>query len=71
MNPEDAKRKIEVLEESLRNARAEAAKYKQDTYALLSELVPYEPLTEAEVQRMLSDPNGTPILDIVTELELA
>lgn len=65
----DDARRINELEESLRRAREEAARYKQATFSLLSQLIPDVPLTDEELDRMLSDTTGTPILDIVAELE--
>ena len=69
MSREEAERRIAELEEQLRRAREEAARYKESTYALLRQIIPDEPLTEEELNRMLTDTSGTPILDIIAELE--
>lgn len=69
MNQDDAARRIEDLEEQLRRAREEAARYKQAAFTFLEELVPYTPVTEEELHRLLTDTSGTPIRDIIAELE--
>ncbi len=69
MSREEAERRIAELEEQLRRAREEATRYKESTYALLRQIIPDEPLTEEELNRMLTDTSGTPILDIIAELE--
>lgn len=69
MSREEAERRIAELEEQLRRAREEAARYKEATFALLDQLIPYEPMTEEELQRLLTDTSGTPIRDIIAELE--
>lgn len=71
MSREDADRRIAELEEQLRRAREEATQYREAAYAFLRELIPDEPLTDEELHRMLTDTSGTPILDIVAELERA
>ncbi len=71
MSREEAERRIAELEEQLRRAREEAARYKEAAYAFLRELIPDEPPTEEELQRMLTDTSGTPILDIIAEYERA
>jgi hypothetical protein len=68
MSADDARR-ISELEASLRAAREEAARYKEATFSLLSQLIPDVPLTDEELDRMLTDTSGTPILDIIAELE--
>lgn len=70
MNADEADR-IAKLEEELRKAREEAARYKEAAYSFLRELIPDEPLTEEELHRMLTDTTGTPILDILAEYESA
>lgn len=69
MSADDASRRISELEEQLRRAREEAMRYKQATFSLLSHLIPEVPLTDEELKRMSTDTSGTPILDIVAELE--
>jgi hypothetical protein len=69
MSREEAERRIAELEEALRREQAEKVKYKEAAYAFLSELVPEVPLTEEELHRMLTDTTGTPIRDIIAELE--
>jgi hypothetical protein len=69
MSREEAERRIAELEEQLRRAREEAARYKEAAFAFLDQLVPYEPMTEEELQRLLTDTSGTPIRDIIAELE--
>jgi hypothetical protein len=71
MSREEAERRIAELEEQLRRAREEAAWYKEAAYAFLREIIPDEPLTEEELNRMLTDTSGTPIRDIIAELERA
>ena len=71
MSSDDATRRIAELEEELRRAQEEAARYKEATFALLGQLIPEVPLTDEELQAMLTDMSGTPILDIVAELERA
>ncbi len=70
MSADDASR-IATLEEELRKAREEAARYKEAAYAFLRQIVPDEPPSDEEIDRMLADTNGTPILDIVAEYERA
>ena len=69
MNTDDVNRRISELEEQLRRAREEAARYKEATFDLLSQVIPDVPLTDEELHRMLTDTSGTPILDILAELE--
>lgn len=69
MSHEDAERRIAELEEQLRRAREEARWHKEAVFAFLDQLVPYEPLTEEELQRLITDTSGTPIRDIIAELE--
>lgn len=71
MSNDDTARRIEELESQLRQARAETARYKEATFALLNRIVPDEPLTDEELRRMMTDTTGTPILDIVAEYEQA
>jgi hypothetical protein len=69
MSREEAERRIAELEEQLRRAREDAARYKEAVSALLDQVFPYEPMTEEELQRLLTDTSGTPIRDIIAELE--
>lgn len=71
MSAEDASRRISELEEQLRRAREEAARYKEATFELLNQVIPDVPLTDEELHRMLTDTAGTPILDIIAELDRA
>jgi hypothetical protein len=71
MSREEAERRIAELEEQLRRAREEASWYKEAAYAFLRQIIPDEPLTEEELNRMLTDTSGTPIRDIIAELERA
>jgi hypothetical protein len=71
MSQEDAERRIAELEEQLRRAREEAMWYKEAAYAFLKQVVPDDPLTEEELNRMLTDTSGTPIREIIAELERA
>jgi hypothetical protein len=69
MSREEAERRIAELEEQLRREQAEKTKYKEAAYAFLAKLVPYTPMTEKELQQLLTDTSGTPIRDIIAELE--
>ena len=69
MSHEDAERRIAELEEQLRRAREEARWHKETAYAFLRQIIPDKPLTEEELNRMLTDTSGTPIRDIIAELE--
>lgn len=71
MNLDEAKKRIDELEAALQTARAEAAKYKDDTNALMNELYPSVPLTEEEAERLMADTSGRPIMDIIEEFERA
>jgi hypothetical protein len=69
MSADESARRIAELEEQLRRARAEVARYKEAAFALLGELIPDVPLTDEELNAMITDTSGTPILDIVAEFE--
>lgn len=69
MSAEDAERRIHELEEEVRRLRFIADSHKAAAYEWLRHEHPYVSPTEEEIQRMLSDTNGTPILDIIAEFE--
>lgn len=71
MTPEEATRRIAELEEELRRERREKEMYKATVYTFWEHVIPEEPLTEEELHRMLTDTNGTPIRQIIAELERA
>ena len=69
MSADDAERRIRELEEELRRAKELAAWHKEAAYEWMRQKFSYEPLTDEEVQRMMTDRSGTPILDIIAEYE--
>jgi Lhr-like helicase len=69
MSADDAERRIRELEEELRRAKQLAEWHKEAAYELVRREFPYEPLTDEEIQRLLTDRSGTPVLDIIAEYE--
>lgn len=74
MSAEDAERRIQELEEEVRRKELEAAGYK-DYIRYLVKLqpigneIPDDPPTEAEMEALMRNTGGRPILDIIAELE--
>ncbi len=71
MTLEEAARRIAELEDALRRERREKEMYKATLFSFWDQAIPDEPLTEEELQRMLTETNGTPIRQIIAELERA
>ncbi len=69
MTHEEAARRIAELEDALRREREAKELYRQSTLVLMHQLIPYEPVTDAELDMMVNDTSGTPILDIIVEFE--
>ena len=69
MNAEESARKIHELEEALRLEKAKSEEYKKTAYALLEQVVPYVPPTREEIQKLRTETDGTPIRQIIAELE--
>ena len=61
--------RIAELETALRHEREEKERYKDAAFCFLKQIVPYTPITDEEIDRLISDTAGTPILDIVAEYE--
>ncbi len=66
---DDQARRFAELERELAKTRAERDGYKADSYSLLEQLVPYQPLTTAEVHDMFHGPKGPPLSEFIAELE--
>ncbi len=69
MSAEDAERRIRELEAEVHRLQFLADSHKEAAYEWMRQAFPYEPLTDEEVQRLRTDTNGTPIRDIIAELE--
>jgi hypothetical protein len=74
MSADDAERRIRELEEQVRRKEREAAGYKDYIRYLVKSSpigneVPDDPPTEAEMEALMRDTGGTPILDIIAEYE--
>ncbi len=65
----DQARRLAELERELAKTRAERDQYKADTYRLLEQLVPYQPLTPEEVHDMFHGSKGPPLSEIIAEIE--
>ena len=68
-DPSDLVRKIADLESQVQSLRLERDREKEKVRALLDQLVPYEPVTEAELRDMLHGPRGKPLLEVIEEIE--
>ncbi len=74
MSAEDAERRIQELEAQLRRKEVEAEMYKDSTNYLMKRYligneIPDDPPTEAEMEALMRNTGGRPILDIIAELE--
>lgn len=69
MSAEEATRKIQELENALRQERAKAAEFKATAYALLDQVFPFVPPTEEEIRKLTTETDGTPMLEIIAEFE--
>lgn len=74
MSPEDAARRIQELEEQLRRTEVEAAGYREYIRYLIKQIpigneIPDDPPTEAEMEALMRDTGGRPILEIIAEFE--
>lgn len=65
----DLQQEVERLRVQLAAATAEAEKYRRAAYVLLNERVPYTPPTEEELRDLLHGPRGTPLGELIAELE--
>ena len=69
MSPDEAERRIRELEEEVTRLRFIADSHKGAAYEWMRQEFPYQPLTDEEVQRLVTETDGTPIREILAELE--
>jgi hypothetical protein len=69
MSADEAAKRIQELEEALRREKAKSEEYKAAAYAMLDQVFPFVPPTEEEIRKLQTETDGTPILEIIAELE--
>ncbi len=69
MNIEELNQRIRELENELKLEKAKSEEYRRTACALLNQVVPYIPPTEQEIQKLRSETDGTPIREIIAELD--
>ncbi len=66
---DEMRRRIEELEQKLTKVSAERDEYRKAAYEFLGQLIPYEPVTEEELQVLMHGPRGRQIADVLAEFQ--
>jgi len=71
MTPEEMVRRIAELEEEVRHQKLGKELFQLSAIAEMNRLSTYEPMTLEELQALITAPQGTPIRQIIEEVERA